>query len=125
MQITRILHASVNSADRVEATHDFYASVLGLAPAPRPDIGIPGSWLDVDAAQVHLVGFPTVGVAIDPSDHHICFGVTDLGAATAELDAAGVAWVAADQTQLDGRVVRQVFLADPAGNTIELQEDAR
>ncbi len=123
MKITRILHASVNTSDAVTATHAFYADVLGLTSASRPDMGIPGSWFDVGGAQVHLVGFPTSDIPIDPSDHHICFGVADLQAATDELDSAGVAWVSADQTQVDGRVVRQVFLADPCGNTIELQED--
>lgn len=125
MKITRIMHASVNTAGHVDESHDFYDQLLGLDTAPRPDMGIPGSWLNVDAAQVHLVGFPTVGTPIDPSNHHVCFGVTDLAAATADLDAAGVEWVSADQTQVDGTIVRQVFLADPAGNTIELQEDTR
>jgi len=124
VRVTRILHASVNNSDAVGPTHDFYADVLGLASANRPDMGIPGSWFDVGGAQVHLVGFPTSDIPIDPSDHHICFGVEDLQAATDALDTAGVPWIAADQTQVGGRVVRQVFLADPCGNVIELQEDS-
>ena len=51
MKITRILHASVNHADAVGPTTAFYADILGLQSAPRPDIGIPGAWLNVGDAQ--------------------------------------------------------------------------
>jgi len=122
MKITRILHASVNHADAIGPTTAFYADVLGLSTAHRPDIGIPGAWLDVGDAQVHLVGFPSGDGDIDPTRHHICFGVDDIAVAKTEFDAAGVAYVSAMQNQ-GHRQVEQLFCVDPSGNTVELQED--
>ena len=122
MKITRILHASVNHADAIGPTTAFYGEILGLSTADRPDIGIPGAWLDVGDAQLHLVGFPSGVGDIDPSRHHICYGVDDLTAAMADLDAAGVAYVTATQDQ-GHRRVEQLFCVDPSGNTVELQED--
>jgi catechol 2,3-dioxygenase-like lactoylglutathione lyase family enzyme len=52
----------------------------------------------------------------------VCFGVDDLDAAVAELAAHHVEIVRGEQHH-PGRVIQQVFFVDPAGNTIELQED--
>ena len=122
MRVTRILHASVNHTDAADATARFYTETLGLTDAHRPDIGIPGGWYAVGDAQLHLIGFPSGDGVIDPTRHHICFGVEDIAAAKLELDTAGVEWVSALQDQGD-RKVEQLFLVDPAGNTVELQED--
>ncbi len=122
MRITRILHASVNTSAATEETAAFYRDVLGLATTWRPDIGVPGTWFTVDDAQLHLVGSAPLPGVLDPRAHHVCFGTADLDAAVAELDARDVPYVSAEQ-QHPGRVVRQVFFTDPAGNVIELQED--
>jgi len=67
---------------------------------------------------VHLVGAPPRGTEIDPTGPHFCVGVEDLDAAIAELDAANVAYLRGAQ----GPVV-QIWVRDPAGNTVELQQD--
>jgi glyoxylase I family protein len=122
MKITRVLHASVNTAAAEPAT-SFYEDVLGLEPVWRPDIpGVPGRWFKVGDVQLHLVGLPTSGAGIDPSDHHVCFAVDDLEAAVDELRGRGIETVSAEQDQR-GRTVAQVFLRDPAGNVIELQQE--
>jgi glyoxylase I family protein len=119
MNVTRILHASVNAAGGLEETTRFYAEVLGLLPAPRPEIpGVPGAWFRAGEGEVHVIGAPCRGEGIDPTGHHYCLAVEDLDAAVGELEAKGVPYVRAGQ----GSVV-QVFLTDPAGNTIELQQD--
>ena len=48
----------------------------------------------------------------------MCFAVTDLDAAIAELDQAGIPYVEGAQ----GTTV-QIWFTDPAGNTIEIQQD--
>ena len=116
MKVTRLLHASVNTTAAPDETARFYAEVLGLAPAARPDMpGVPGQWFTVSDAQVHLIGLAESGNDLDPTRHHVCFGVADLDVAIAHLDAHGVAHFGSAE---------QIFFCDPAGNVIELQHDA-
>ena len=119
MKVTRILHASVNVSGRLPETQRFYTDVLGLADAERPEIpGVPGHWFTVGDGQLHLVGADALGKGIDPIGDHYCVGVEDLDAAIAELEAEGIEYLRATQ----GDVV-QVWVTDPAGNTVELQQD--
>jgi catechol 2,3-dioxygenase-like lactoylglutathione lyase family enzyme len=115
----RILHHSVNVEGDLEAAEAFYTEVLGLEIEPsRPDIpGVGGRWLRVGGAEIHLVDAPVADAPIRSTDAHVCLAVDDIGAAIAELDGAGIAYERAAQ----GPVV-QVFIADPVGNIIELQE---
>ena len=119
MKVTRILHASVNVHGDLDDTTRWYAETLGMQAAARPEIpGIPGAWFAAGGGQVHLVGAPPRGTEIDPTGPHFCVGVEDLDAAIAELDAANVAYLRGAQ----GPVV-QIWVRDPAGNTVELQQD--
>jgi len=124
MKVTRLLHASVNVSTDLDATREWYAQTLGLESTWRPEIpGVPGAWFAVDAVQLHLVGAPERGPGtIDPSAHHVCFAVADLDAAIAELDTAGIAYVRGSQNQ-HGVEVAQIFVTDPVGNVVELQQD--
>ena len=61
------------------------------------------------------------GHAIDSTGHHYCVAVTDLDAAVAELEARGIEL----QRAVQGEGTVQIWIADPAGNTIELQQDPR
>jgi catechol 2,3-dioxygenase-like lactoylglutathione lyase family enzyme len=98
----------------------FYRDVLGLGDEDRPEIpGVPGHWHRVGDQQLHLVGAPPSGNAIDPTGHHYCVAVDDLDTAIAELDARGIAYRRAVQ----GANTVQIWINDPAGNTIELQQD--
>jgi len=119
VKVTRVQHVSVNVEHGLDAAVGFYTDVLGLERAARPDIpGVGGAWFTVDDAQLHLVDAPTGDAPIRPTDHHFCFYVEDLDGAVAELDARGVAYVRGRQ----GSVV-QIWVTDPAGNTVELQQD--
>ena len=93
----------------------FYTEVLGGSVRPdRPDFGFGGAWIDLGASQVHLLeaGPPPV------LGQHFAVAVEDLDAAVAELRGKGIE--VADPTPV-GRG-RQTFVADPAGNTVELYE---
>jgi catechol 2,3-dioxygenase-like lactoylglutathione lyase family enzyme len=121
MKVTRFHHVSVNTngtplADMV----GFYRDVLGLGDRPRPEIpGIDGHWNAVGDQELHLVGAPPSGPGIDPTGHHYCVAVEDLDAAIAELDASNIEYVRGVQ----GEDIVQIWITDPAGNTIELQQD--
>ena len=121
MKVTRFHHVSVNSngAPLTEIV-GFYRDVLGLGDKTRPEIpGIPGHWHTVGDQELHLVGAPPQGTPIDSTGHHYCVAVTDLDAAIAELEARGIEY----QRAVQGEGTVQIWIADPAGNTIELQQD--
>lgn len=118
MKVTRILHHSVNVEGRLTDAAGFY-EWLGLGGLPRPDIpGVGGRWLAAGDTQVHLVDAPVDTTAIRPTGPHVCFGVDDLDGAIAELDRNGIPYRRGAQ----GDVV-QIWVVDPAGNTVELQQD--
>jgi glyoxylase I family protein len=122
MRVTRFHHVSVNTNGvPIDEMVGFYRDVLGLADLPRPEIpGVPGHWHSVDDQQLHLVGAPASGDAIDTTGNHYCVAVDDLDDAIGELETRGIDYVRAIQ----GEGTVQIWIADPAGNTIELQQQA-
>jgi len=123
MKVTRFHHVSVNATDaRLDELVGFYRDILGLDDQIRPEIpGVPGHWHTVGDQELHLVGAPASGATIDPTGNHFCVAVEDLDGAIAELEAHGIDYVRA----LQGEHTVQVWIADPAGNTIELQQETR
>ena len=123
MKVTRFHHVSVNTNGiALPEVVAFYRDVLGLADESRPEIpGVPGHWNGVGDQQLHIVGAPSVGAGIDPTGHHYCVAVEDLDAAIAELEAQNIEYVRAVQ----GEGTVQIWITDPAGNTIELQQETR
>ena len=119
MKVTRVLHVSVNAEGALDETRAFHARLFGFDSAPRPHIpGIAGHWFAIGDAELHLVDAPAGTAAIRPAGNHYCLAVEDLDAAVAELEANGIEYVRGSQ----GDVV-QIWIADPAGNTIELQQE--
>ena len=118
MKAVRINHVSVNCHGTLDATRRFYAERFGMPDAARPEIpGIGGYWLTIGGAQLHLVDAAASGRAIDPVGDHWCIEVDDIDAARAELVATGTPFVEGAQ----GPVV-QIWITDPAGRTLELQQ---
>ncbi len=95
----------------------FYGDALGLREIPRPTtlLDSPGIWYQIDSAHIHLSADDDL--ALHPRRH---FGlrVADLDAAVARLAAAGARFEEA--TPIPGW--RRVFVFDPFGNKIELDE---
>ena len=119
MKVTRTLHHSVNVEGRLDETVAFYRRLLELDDERRPEIpGIDGHWFAAGHAQLHLVDADPGRQAIRPAGPHVCFAVEDLAAAVAELEESGIPYVEGAQ----GTVV-QIWFVDPAGNTIEIQQD--
>jgi len=114
MQPLAVHHVSINVPDVPEAVA-FYTGVLGgVERDDRPDFGFAGAWIDLGASQVHLLEAAPPAVL----GQHFAVQVQDLDAAVAELRAGGL--VIADPSPVGPG--RQTFLADPAGNTVELYE---
>jgi catechol 2,3-dioxygenase-like lactoylglutathione lyase family enzyme len=111
MRVVRLNHASVRIAD-LGRSREFYEGLLGLAPAPRPEMGFPGAWYDVAGAQVHLIEQKKTFDGIDPTDPHLALEVEDLDAVKKLLDARGVPYLALGEAQL--------WIRDPDGNVVEI-----
>ena len=121
MKVTRFHHVSVNTnGAALDDLVTFYRDVLGLADKARPEIpGVPGHWHLVGDQELHLVGAAPQGTPIDSTGHHYCVAVTDLDAAIVELEARGIEY----QRAVQGQGTVQIWINDPAGNTLELQQD--
>jgi catechol 2,3-dioxygenase-like lactoylglutathione lyase family enzyme len=120
VKVTRIHHHSVNVQGRLDEASEFYADLLELEVEPsRPEIpGVGGRWFRVGDAEIHLVDADAGTATIRPTDVHVCLAVESIQDALDRLDAVGVPYLTAAQGP-----VQQVFLADPSGNVIELQQD--
>ncbi len=128
LKITRINHTAVNTKDELEAMRRFYVDVLGVQTVER-DIPakfadrIPGFWMQFPNGQMHVIQYDGQRAAAlpgmpckhaDPMGPHTAFYVEDLEAAAAHLRAQNIAF---------DRFDRFLFARDPAGNTVEFQQD--
>ena len=121
MEITRLLHVSQSTRGALEPSRSFYVDTLGLRQIQRPELEIPGFWLALGEAQLHLNGrIPGRDSGVGPWPTHICLGVEDLGDAVRELASLRIR-----VSEGGSLAALQVWLRDPAGNTIEIQEDKR
>ena len=121
MKVTRFHHVSVNCHDAsLDDMVAFYGGVLELGDVPRPEIpGVGGHWHAVGDQQLHVVAAPPRGTPIDSTGNHYCVAVADLDAAVAELEARGIPF----RRGVLGESVVQIWINDPAGNTLELQQE--
>ena len=121
MKVTSFHHVSVNRNDApLDEMVSFYGDLLGLDAKERPEIpGVPGHWFAVADQELHVVGAPPHGTEIDSTGNHYCIAVEDLDKAIAELEDRKIPYGRAVQ----GAGTVQIWINDPAGNTIELQQD--
>jgi glyoxylase I family protein len=116
MEIAGIHHVSLNVAD-VEESVRFYVDVLGFSVmGTRPDFGFPGAWLQAGANQVHLIG--EAKNAPDRRQHY-ALRVDSLADWMTHLDGLGVTYRHSPRIMGAGD---QIFLNDPWGNRIELNQ---
>jgi len=116
----RAHHVSFAVRD-LERSREFYEQVLGLAPIPRPELGLPGVWYGAGNVEVHLIATPAgadVGrppPGLSPLANHTAFAIDDYAATLAQLRARGI-------EVLESRpgVGPQLWIRDPDGNVIEL-----
>ncbi len=125
MKITRINHMAYNVAGVVEQAREFYTKLLGIPevtirfPGREPVIGSNmGLWVEHAGVQMHLIGVPRKGEPREPVNTHVSWYVANLAEAIAEIRAAGL-----EMREMGGEVGHIVWISDPAGNTVELQQD--
>jgi catechol 2,3-dioxygenase-like lactoylglutathione lyase family enzyme len=101
---------SVTSLDR---SIPWYENVLGMQLMYRMD---EIAWCELTSSVARVsVGLSQVESAGGPGGATLTFGVTDLDAAKAALDAAGV--------RQDGPMVRLLTFYDPDGNALMFYQD--
>jgi catechol 2,3-dioxygenase-like lactoylglutathione lyase family enzyme len=125
MKITRMNHVAYNISGVVGEAREFYTKLLGL---PEVGIAFPGRepvsgsnlglWIEQRGVQMHLIGMPKKGEPREPVNTHVSWYVADLGEAIAEIRAAGV-----ELREMKADALHIVWISDPAGNTVELQQD--
>lgn len=129
LKVTRINHTAIGTRAELDAMQHFYVDVLGVATVER-DIPakladrIPGFWMQFPNGQVHVIqADPATGAnAIpgmtchhaNPMGPHTAFFVADIEAAAQHLEANRIPF---------DRFDRFIFTSDPAGNTVEFQQD--
>ncbi len=121
MKVTGFHHVSVNcnEAPLLDMV-SFYNDLFGLDSKERPEIpGVPGHWFFVADQELHVVGARPQGTEIDTTGNHYCVAVEDLPGAIAELESRNIPY----QRAVQGAGTIQIWINDPAGNTIELQQD--
>ena len=125
MKITRINHVAYNVAGAVSEAREFYTNLLGIPEVPiafpgqPPTIGSDrGFWIQNQRTQMHLIGIPKKGELREPVNTHVSWFVENLDTALADIHAAGLEF-----RQLGEGLGRIIWIADPAGNTVELQQD--
>lgn len=116
----RALHHIAVTTRNAEASIAFYCDVLGFRQLPRPPFNFRGAWLYGYGFQIHVIEHsayaPDAAAPIDSRDRHLAFAVEDFDQARADLVARGIEFI--ERTNAGG--VRQIFLHDPDGQTIEL-----
>ena len=119
MSLIRALdHVNIRTAD-FAATKAFLTDVLGLAEGWRPPFPFPGAWLyagDKDVVHLVEVDRPAADSAGSSLDH-FAFDIADYDEALRRIEATGLAFRA---LTTPGTSVRQIFVRDPNGVTIEL-----
>ena len=128
MPLIDIHHVTIKTQD-LEATNEFYADVLGLTYAHRPDFGFPGSWFNIGHTMFHIVAgdaavdadgnaAPEGGASVD----HIAIAARDFDAARQNFIDHDLEW---RQSSIPGANIWQLFVHDPNGVLIELNFDTR
>lgn len=130
MQIRSLDHVALIVQD-VDRSRQFYAEVLGMTEAARPEtFTFPGAWFRSGSAEVHLIGEAEAGRAaiIQPAYYerelsrgylpHVAFEVPDLVAARQHLEQCDVPLVGGPNSRGDG--VTQLYIRDPDGYVVEL-----
>jgi len=116
MAVEGLNHFTVLTED-LNASVEFYQSVLGLAAGWRPPFPFPGAWLYCGAVPVlHLIsgrGAPDGHGVID----HIAFSAANLRETVAILKSQSVGYTLRRQP---GTGEWQLFCYDPSGARVEL-----
>ncbi|MDX1711377.1 MAG: VOC family protein [Rhodovibrionaceae bacterium] len=117
MEILGLDHINIRTPD-LESARRFYCQVLGLEDGFRPPFPAPGAWLYAGGRPVvHLVETDRPEDTPTGRFNHVAFAATGFHETLAALDANAIAYRVAE---VPGSPVRQIFVTDPDGITVEL-----
>ncbi len=138
MKVTHLDHWSI-STSRLEETRAFFVDILGLEVGPRPKLKTTGYWLYAGGHSfVHLIekgsgdpggvgedadkdGGSSRSVVESGLDDHIAFNVADSHTVVDYMKEKGIDYW---DRLLPDRPLYQVFIKDPNGLIIELNDYA-
>src|SRR5437588_6092377 len=104
------------TAELEAATKEFYGSVLGLKPVPKPAAARQsGAWYQIGGNQLHLSVEDAEHASL--SSRHVCFTVSDLAEAEKKFREAGVE-ITPDPRPVPGSP--RFYVRDPGGNQLEI-----
>jgi catechol 2,3-dioxygenase-like lactoylglutathione lyase family enzyme len=115
MEVLGLHHVNVNVHSLPEAL-EFYVEGLGFTSFERPGFKIDGAWLNMGPHELHLFVRPD---AVIDRNQHFALAVTDINECAQHLEAKGLKYRLAPEM---AGVNRQIFIHDPSGNRIELNE---
>jgi len=128
MGVSALEHVTIRCTRR-QATRDFYVDLLGLTEGPRPDFPFRGHWLYLGGVPVvHLVeaadhagawarAVPEDDTAGTGAFDHVAFRGEDFEALRTRLQQAGLTF---RERVVPGGKLRQLFVPDPEGITVEI-----
>ena len=116
--ITGLDHVNIRTAD-MATTKALFVDVLGLREGWRPPFPFPGAWLYAgDKDVIHLVEVAAPAAASDGAAlDHFAFDISDYDEVLARVEKTGLPFRTAPTP---GTSVRQIFVRDPNGVTVEL-----
>ncbi len=123
MRVNGIDHFNIRTRD-LDRLCEFYTKVLSLEIGERPPFDSPGVWLYAGGHPILHVGIAKDGDGNSDSDgdntlplDHIALEAEGLADAVERLAGAGIEYRMFD---VPGREMKQIFVRDPDGVTIEL-----
>jgi catechol 2,3-dioxygenase-like lactoylglutathione lyase family enzyme len=131
MPLSHLEHYLIQAED-LEATKDWYVSVLGMRAGAHPDFGFPVYWLYLGERDVLHLTQGGAGISEKRKQYlgqesqatrgsgvidHVAFRASGLAETIAHLDRLGVAY---KERQVDDQGLYQLFLFDPNGVKVEL-----
>ena len=119
----QLAHVALSVTD-LERANKFYIEVLGLKEVPRPDFGIPGSWLAMGSGMIHLAQIREIPEPRDPVSHFALAVPVEKIAELTEAVRNGGGSVVMEPTTREqfGGSVTQAILTDSEGNRFELTD---
>ena len=122
IEVVKHNHVALQVKD-IAASTKFYKEVLGLEPIAVPDsLKAIRSWFKLGTdQQIHLLAGRTIAVNNDRNGSHFALFVQSITAAELFLQKHQMAFH--KQVRFDGAV--QIYIADPDGYLIELNETKR
>jgi catechol 2,3-dioxygenase-like lactoylglutathione lyase family enzyme len=118
-------------SDDINASREFYTTIVGLQLGARPPLEFPGFWLYAGATpclhladrQSYLAHAERLGLSVmhEPTGRgpvdHIAFNASDYDAVCARVQRSGLSAV---RNTVAGGAIRQLFLDDPNGVRVEI-----